>query len=34
MADRKLVDGTWAQELDQPVDLVIKNKMSKQMENC
>ena len=26
MADRKLVDGTWAQELDQPVNLVIKTK--------
>ena len=26
MGDRKLVDGTWAQELDQPVNLVIKTK--------
>ena len=26
MVDRKLVDGTWAQELDQPVNLVIQTK--------
>ena len=26
MGDRKLVDGTWVQELDEPVDLVIKTK--------
>ena len=26
MGDRKLVDGTWAQELDQPVELVIHTK--------
>ena len=26
MGDRKLVDGTWAQELDQPVNLVIQTK--------
>ena len=26
MGDRKLVDGTWAQELDQPVSLVIETK--------